>query len=243
MNSANVAKIEQSLADDALVLDVGGWGKPFKRADWVLDLMPYESRGRYGDYEREGERFTWERWVERDICAREPWPFADKQFEYVTCSHTLEDVRDPIWVCSELVRVARRGYLEVPSRLEEQAWGVGGPWVGWSHHRWLIDIDDTNALRFVIKPHSMHGRDAWYLPAPLGSTLTPEERVLSMFWEREFKFREQIFSGRDAFDQYLGEFVAFNRPRLEARISQRKVSDRIQNLRRRAQALLHRNAA
>src|SRR5215212_2730078 len=115
---------------EAVVLDVGGWASPLARADWVIDLMPHETRGLYGESDPARERFSGERWVERDICARDPWPFADGQFDFAVCSHTLEDVRDPVWVCSELARVARAGYVEVPSRLEEQAFGVHGPWVG-----------------------------------------------------------------------------------------------------------------
>src|SRR3954449_10993879 len=102
------------LPDDALVLDVGGWAKPFPRADWVLDLMPYETRGLYGTLEPDAERFGPDTWVTLDMCAHMPWPFADAQFDFAICSHTLEDIRDPIWVCSELARVARAGYIEVP---------------------------------------------------------------------------------------------------------------------------------
>jgi hypothetical protein len=40
-----------------VVLDVGGWGRPFTRADWVLDLMPYETRGLYGRDGTGEERF------------------------------------------------------------------------------------------------------------------------------------------------------------------------------------------
>ena len=61
------------------------------------------------------------------------------------CSHTLEDVRDPIWVCSEIQRVAKAGYIEVPSRLEEQSYGFQGPWVGWGHHHWLIEVHGTGS--------------------------------------------------------------------------------------------------
>src|SRR5437763_12138274 len=131
------------LSEEAVVLDVGGWADPFERADWVLDVMPYETRGLY---EREGwtaprprddERFTQATWVQRDLCDRSPFPFADNQIDFAICSHTLEDLRDPVWVCSELARVAKAGYVETPSRLEEQSWGVSGPWVGWPHHRWL----------------------------------------------------------------------------------------------------------
>jgi ubiquinone/menaquinone biosynthesis C-methylase UbiE len=45
------------------------------------------------------EGFTRDTWVQRDICDHEPWPFEDRQFDFVVCSHTLEDVRDPVWVC------------------------------------------------------------------------------------------------------------------------------------------------
>ena len=72
--------------------------------------MPYETRGLYGRDGPDGpERFSADTWVQRDICDREPYPFEDEQFDFVVCSHTLEDVRDPIWVCDEMVRVAKRG--------------------------------------------------------------------------------------------------------------------------------------
>src|SRR3954454_24781297 len=132
MLPASTERLLATLPDDALVLDVGGWAMPFARADWVLDLMPYETRGLYG-YEqgdRAGERFSAQRWVVRDMCDHEPWPFAGDQFDFAICSHTLEDIRDPISVCRELQRVAKAGYIEVPSRVEEQARGVQGDWVG-----------------------------------------------------------------------------------------------------------------
>src|SRR5258708_1223556 len=143
MLAASTERLLRELPGDALVLDVGGWAKPFARADWVLDLMPYETRGLYGSEQgdREQEPFNAGTWVERDICARGPWAFGGGQFDFAICSHTLEDVRDPVWVCQELQRVAKAGYIEVPSRLQEQARGVQGDWVGWGHHRWLVDVD------------------------------------------------------------------------------------------------------
>ena len=119
MRDSARARVLETLSDEALVLDVGGWAVPFPRADWILDLGAYETRGRWGyEGDRADERFTAETWVRRDICDRAPWPFADGQFDFAICSHTLEDVRDPLWVCSELARVAAAGYIEVPSRLE-----------------------------------------------------------------------------------------------------------------------------
>jgi len=206
MLDASIARIESDLADDALVLDVGGWAKPLHRADWVLDLMPYETRGLYGNGpDSSAERFNADTWICRDICDREPWPFHDNQFDFVACSHTLEDIRDPIFVCSELNRVARAGYVEVPSRLVEQALGVHGPWVGWSHHRWLVDRE-RDGLRFVAKPHLLQARIEAQFPPQFPATLSEEEKVVSLFWKDGFEYREHIFFDQDL-DVYLVNFV------------------------------------
>src|SRR3954454_9023579 len=149
MLEASRLAVENRLGHDELVLDVGGWAQPLERADWVIDLMPYETRGLYGyDKASASERFTADTWVVHDICAREPWPFSDGQFDFAVCSHTLEDVRDPVWVCSELQRVARAGYVEVPALVEELTWGIQGEWVGWTHHRWLCEPEE-GGLTFV----------------------------------------------------------------------------------------------
>lgn len=205
------ARLLDLLGPDDVVLDVGGWADPFERADWVIDLMPYETRGLY---ERNGwvsprsatERFSARTWVQRDLCDREPYPFADKAIDFAICSQTLEDLRDPLWACSELIRIARAGYIEVPSRLEEQSWGVNGPFVGWSHHRWLIDIAGDD-LRFVPKLHEMHARREWHFPQGFWRTLDEEERVLALWWDGSFAFHEQIFFNAEEADRYLRTFV------------------------------------
>jgi hypothetical protein len=210
MLESSVRQILDRVAPGDLVLDVGGWGRPFTRADWVLDLMPYETRGLYGQDGEPPERFSRDTWVRRDICDRDPWPFEDDRFDFVVCSHTLEDVRDPIWVCSELVRVAKAGYVEVPSRLEEQSYGFQGPWVGWGHHRWLIDRDGER-LDFVFKHAVVHGRDSDHFPAGFQEALSPEQRVTTLFWDGSFEFRERVFTSAEELDPYVADFVRRNR--------------------------------
>lgn len=180
-----------TLPEDALVLDVGGWAKPFARADWVADLLPYETRGLYGEpVDPSAERFTHDTWAQFDICARDPWPFDDGQFDFAICSHTLEDVRDPVGVCRELNRVAKAGYIEVPSRAEEQTWGVHGEWVGWSHHHWLCTVDEDLArIDFLFKPHLL-GLEGVHFSAGFEAP----QRIESFFWEGAFGYGETIYS-------------------------------------------------
>jgi hypothetical protein len=213
MLDSSRTRLLDAIGPDDVVVDVGGWADPFERADWVVDLMPYDTRGLY---EREGwvqprvrdrERFTAETWVQRDICDREPYPFADKSVDFAICSHTLEDVRDPVWVCRELQRIAKAGYVEVPSRLEEQSWGVDGPYVGWSHHRWLVDVTE-GALEFVLKLHSIHSRAGQHFPRAFWEALTEAERVQTLWWTGELACSERVFLEQEPADAYLTTFVA-----------------------------------
>ncbi len=190
------------LPAEARVLDVGGWAAPVNRADWVIDLMPYESRGALAP---EGvgpgpARFSKDTWVLADICSRRSWPFEDGFFDYAVCTFTLEDVRDPIRVCEELSRVARAGYIEVPSLLDELTWRnpepSGGRWVGHTHHRWLCSLEDDE-LVFLPKWHSLHAHRRAQVPAHWASGLSWHERVLAHFWEESLPARE-----RPAIDRY-----------------------------------------
>jgi len=238
--SESIARLE-ALGAEATVLDVGGWACPLARATAVLDHMPYATRGLYGwNGDRTAERFTAETWVQHDICAREPFPFADDAFDVVVCSHTLEDVRDPVWVAGELSRVGRAGYVEVPSRLQEQSWGVNGPYVGWSHHHWLIDVDEAAAhVDFVFKLHAVHhpGPTGWAFSARFAEGLTERERVSTLWWDGAFSARERAFDDVTALVEWLGGPVraygardpdpprAGRRARLARRIGRRAAGD------------------
>lgn len=207
MLPASLQRILSTVPDDAVVLDIGGWGKPLPRADWVMDLMPYDTRGLYGYETHDPERFTAATWIQRDICDREPFPFADKSVDFVICSHTLEDIRDPIWVCQEMQRIGRAGYIETPSRLEEQTYGVQGPWVGWSHHRWLVE-ERHGALEFTFKHHIICGRQSDHLPEGFLDAVGPEERALQLWWTDSFECSERVLVDADELDAYTGDFVA-----------------------------------
>src|SRR6266851_2862646 len=86
MLQASSKLIMERLRPSDIVLDIGGWAHPFNRANYVMDAMPWETRGAYNrTFARnnpilpiggETEYFTRERWLERDICDKQPFPFA-----------------------------------------------------------------------------------------------------------------------------------------------------------------------
>lgn len=211
MLPANAARILEMLAPDARVLDVGGWAAPFNRATHVLDFMPYESRGQMGSYGPGPERFTAETWARRDMCDREPWPYPDGHFDFARCVTTLEDVRDPVWVCQEMQRVARAGYVEVPTVLAELIYhpnGEGG-FVGHDHYRWLCEIVDGE-LVFLLKPGSLHLDWRLRVRPRWAQTMTLADHLQFLFWEGELPVRERLVLGPE-----------FPREELAARVSER----------------------
>jgi SAM-dependent methyltransferase len=207
MFEPNVTRVLDLIGPSDLVLDIGGWARPFNRADYVIDAEPYATRGYCGTAQGgERERFTNDTWIQRDICDHRPFPFGDKRFDFVICSHTLEDVRDPVWVCAEMIRVAKGGYIEVPSRVAESSRGVEPGQVGWSHHRWLIDIDDSS-VTFLMKYHMIHSRMRFSMPASYLRNLPEHKTVQWLFWIDRFAYRERTIHGVDRIAGELDGFV------------------------------------
>ncbi len=213
------------LGDDDRVLDVGGWAAPLNRADWVIDLMPYATRGALpvGSFGPGPERFSADTWVQRDICAREPYPFEDGFFDFAVCTYTLEDIRDPIWVCEEMSRVAKAGLIEVPSLVDELSWNVpafsGGRWVGHDHHRWLC-FTAPNSIEFMHKPHSLHAEWRATVPARRAARLRPDQRVQVLWWEGDLAARERVVIGAfplDELEQHLHRELQPSRAELRLR--------------------------
>lgn len=208
------------------MVDIGGGAAPFPRADHVIDALPFEAAGRGSDGSgrRPHEAFARvrrENWTQLDVCGRRPWPFADKSFDFAVCSHLLEDVRDPLWVCSEMVRIAKAGYVETPSRVEEQSRGVENPrYAGYAHHRWLVSVQDGR-LNFRHKPHALHAiNDAIVADLAPDRRINPLHAVASLDWVDGFDFAEVLEFDERAANDELCEFAGAARrlPDLTVRV-------------------------
>ena len=66
-------------------------------------------------------------------------PFKDKEFDFVIASHVLEHVRDFKTFISEIERISNQGYIEVPTKLEDNL-----VFENKTDHIWHMDFDDVN---------------------------------------------------------------------------------------------------
>ena len=99
------------VSSDALVLEVGSGGNPYARANVLLDA--YENTRERHWVPLKSDRPTVLGFVEN-------LPFKDKSFDFVIASHVLEHSPHPERFLSELQRVAKAGYIEVPDAFMER---------------------------------------------------------------------------------------------------------------------------
>lgn len=117
---------------DWKVVDIASSNAGWKYADVFVDITDYS---KYYN-EKYGDKKTF---VQGDV---ESKLFGDKEFDFVVASHILEHVNDPVSFCKELVRIGKRGYIEVPTPLWDNL--ATGPTETKYGHKWWVTFDDVN---------------------------------------------------------------------------------------------------
>ena len=77
-------------------------------------------------------------------------PFKDKEFDYVILSHVLEHVPNINEFTQEVERIAKAGYIELPTKLADNlVIGCDEEDIG---HKWWLEFDDVkNQLKYTKK--------------------------------------------------------------------------------------------
>ena len=105
------------------------------------------------------------------------------KFDFSICSHTLEDVFNPIDLARMLEKVSHRGYIAVPSKYDELTNLFGHPYRGNAHHKQIFDVVEDE---LVIYPKfswiETDGRSDKIVENSLG----PE---LELTWEGEIPIK------------------------------------------------------
>ena len=73
-------------------------------------------------------------------------PFKDNQFDFVIASHVMEHVEDLKFFIKELERVSKKGYIELPTKLEDNL-----VFENKKDHLWHMDFDDVNLKLLISK--------------------------------------------------------------------------------------------
>ena len=73
-------------------------------------------------------------------------PFQDKEFDFVIASHVMEHVDNVEYFIKELERVSKKGYIELPTKLEDNL-----VFENKKDHLWHMDFDDVDMKLLISK--------------------------------------------------------------------------------------------
>ena len=140
-----------------LVLEVGSGGSPYFRANVLCDA-----------FEETSERYFAPLIKDRPtiIAFAEKLPFKNEAFDFVIASHVLEHSADPTNFLSELQRVAKAGYIEVPDAFMERL-------TNYTYHRLEIS-EDNNGLVIKKKKDFIEDKELYSLFRAKASDIFPK---------------------------------------------------------------------
>ncbi len=190
-----------AIQDRERVLDIGGGDNCFSRADVITDAFPYMNAHRSG----RSMAATTGNGKEFVQCFAEDLPFEDNSFDVAYSRAVFEHTIDPAAACREMMRVARRGYIETPAPLCEY---LGGH----PTHRWIVWVEKfpnqqpTLVFRrkpFCCAPFSYLLRGNWFADKDFQFKWEWKYRniIATQFaWEGSFQFRVEDSSSYHGID-------------------------------------------
>jgi SAM-dependent methyltransferase len=111
-------------------------------------------------------------------------PFKDKEFDFVIASHVIEHVEDVDFFIKELERVSSKGYIELPTMLEDNL-----VFENKKDHLWHMDFDDVENKLLISK------KIQYFEPILTVATIKKLNEVfrtslvLELFWENIINYK------------------------------------------------------
>lgn len=69
------------------------------------------------------------------------------KFDFCICTHVLEDIINPAFVCEKMSTIAHSGYIAFPSKFRELS-RVEGEYRGYIHHRWIFSVEEGRLIGY-----------------------------------------------------------------------------------------------
>ena len=110
-------------------------------------------------------------------------PFKDQEFDFVIASHVMEHVEDIEYFIKELERVSKKGYIELPTKLEDNL-----VFENKKDHLWHMDFDDVDLKLLISK------KIQYFEPILSVSSIKKLNKifrksfVLELFWENNIDY-------------------------------------------------------
>ncbi len=122
-------------------------------------------------------------------------PFNDKEFDFVIASHVVEHVEDVDFFIKELQRVSSKGYIEVPTILEDNL-----VFENKNDHIWHLEFDDVENKLLISKRIQFIEPILTVSSIKKFSKYFNQSLILELFWENSIDYNI-INKDRKSFEQ------------------------------------------
>ena len=154
--------------NDWKILDIGCNIAAVEFAQTVADVQNFSKF-----YEKKDKKFV--------LIKDKTLPFSNNQFDFVYASHVIEHVENISLFIQELQRISKKGYIELPTILEDNIVLSDN---SVKDHKWFFKFDDVKNIllaerkKQLIEPFITHGVLFGSLRKNFRSSL-----VLELIWE------------------------------------------------------------
>ena len=199
----HVLKILKKNQKNWKILDIGCNLAAVEYAQTVADIEDFSKF-----YQEKNKEFI--------LIKNKTLPFKDNEFDFVYASHVIEHIDDVSFFISELKRISKQGYIELPSLLEDNLVLSKN---SSEDHKWIFKFDDVEKILLVekkkelIEPFITHGVLFETLRKNFRSSL-----VLELHWENEinYEFRNFTVEAKKSYfyliiKKYLSHFIRKNK--------------------------------
>ena len=111
-------------------------------------------------------------------------PFKDNEFDFVITSHVIEHVEDFQFFISEIERISKKGYIELPTKL-----GDNLVFENSNDHLWMFEYDDNSNILLASKKQEFIEPFVSVSTAKKLEKIFRQSLILEIIWSEKIDFK------------------------------------------------------
>ena len=111
-------------------------------------------------------------------------PFKDNEFDFVITSHVIEHVEDFQFFISEIERISKKGYIELPTKL-----GDNLVFENSNDHLWMFEYDDNSNILLASKKQEFIEPFVSVSTAKKLEKIFRQSLILEIIWSNKIDYK------------------------------------------------------
>lgn len=133
------------------------------------------------------------------------------KFDFCICTHTLEDIMNPVYVSEQICKISNEGFISFPSKFRELSkFENGENYRGYIHHRWIFKVKNNCEIIAFPKINFIENNKNFDKIANMAENI----KDLSFYWkdtiEMKYINNNYLGPGCDSVISYYNDLYIMN---------------------------------